>query len=324
MVNDPYSVLGVSRSATPEEIKKAYRKMARKYHPDMHPDDPEAAKKMNEINEAYDMLTNPEKYERERARQQAQSQYQNQYQSQYGSGYGGYGQSGYRQNGYGGSYGYGNSYGNSGSDYDDDYRGNGYYGGSGSYYGGFYDFFRNGYGSYGGYTGSINPQVQPGDSAEIRKAINYINTGKYPEALSVLGSIPGSGRDARWNYLCSLAYYGGKDMAHANDFIQKACQMDPGNQTYKNVMSRFQQVNRSQSAYSQDGYTSSTTYSRPGRSLLLRLLIPFISMLLIYSFLFRGCLGGCLGTGYGYGYYGFPGYYYNTEDNSSGSSGQTP
>ncbi len=317
MVNDPYSVLGVPRSATPEEIKKAYRKMARKYHPDMHPNDPEAAKKMNEINEAYDMLTNPEKYERERARQQAQQQYSSSYngygntygQSGYGSGYG----SGYSQNGYG-----------SGYDDDDQYGQSGYYGGSGGYYGGFYDFFRNAYGSsYGGYSGSINPQAQQGDSAEIRKAINYINTGRYPEALSVLGSIPSSGRDARWNYLCALAYYGGKDMAHANDFIQKAYKMDPGNQTYVNVMSRFQQVNRSQSDY-QTTYTSSR---RTGRYLLLRLLIPFISMLLIYSFLFRGCLGGCLGTGY-YGYYGWPGYYYNTENNSSGNnsggSGQTP
>ena len=322
MINDPYSVLGVSRNATPEEIKKAYRKMARKYHPDMHPNDPEAAKKMNEINEAYDMLTNPEKYERERARQQAQQQYSSSYsgygQSGYGSSYGqsGYGQSsygrGYSQNSYGSGYSQ-SSYG-SNAEYDDQYS-------SGGYYGGFYDFFRNGYGTYGGYSGSINPQVQPGDSAEIRKAVNYINTGKYPEALSVLGSIPSSLRDARWNYLCALAYYGGKDLAHANDFIQKAYQMDPGNQTYVNVMSRFQQVSRSQSSY-QSSYTSS---ARPGRFILLRLLIPFISMLLIYSFLIRGCLGGCLGTGYGYNYYGFPySYNYSQDNNSSGGSGTQP
>ena len=318
MINDPYSVLGVSRNATPEEIKKAYRKMARKYHPDMHPNDPEAAKKMNEINEAYDMLTNPEKYERERARQQAQQQYSSSYHGYGQSGYGSsYGQSGYsssyNQNSYGNSYGQ-SSYGSSSSGYDDQYSGNGYYGG-------FYDFFRNGYGyGYGGYSGSINPQVQPGDSAEIRKAVNYINTGRYPEALSVLGSIPSSGRDARWNYLCALAYYGGKDMAHANDFIQKAYQMDPGNQSYVNVMSRFQQANRSQSTY-ETGYTTS---ARPGRYLLFRLLIPFISMLLIYSFLIRGCLGGCLGTGYGYGYYSNPFGYYNSQEYNSDGSGTKP
>ena len=59
MVDDPYRVLGVSRDATREEIKKAYRQKAKLYHPDLHPDDPKAAEKMNEINEAYDMLNNP-------------------------------------------------------------------------------------------------------------------------------------------------------------------------------------------------------------------------------------------------------------------------
>ncbi len=53
-MRDPYEVLGVSRSATKEEITKAYRKLAKKYHPDLHPNDKEAEKKMSEINRAYD------------------------------------------------------------------------------------------------------------------------------------------------------------------------------------------------------------------------------------------------------------------------------
>ena len=83
---DPYEVLGVDRNASDDEIKRAYRRLARQYHPDANPDDPVAAKKMQEINAAYDQIKKPEKY-------QGQSQGYNPYgQSGYGSysGYGGY------------------------------------------------------------------------------------------------------------------------------------------------------------------------------------------------------------------------------------------
>ena len=62
MAINPYEVLGINPGATKDEIKSAYRKMAKKYHPDLHPDDPKAAEKMKEVNQAYDMLMNPEKY----------------------------------------------------------------------------------------------------------------------------------------------------------------------------------------------------------------------------------------------------------------------
>lgn len=60
MANDPYSVLGVSRNASDEEIKAAYRRLAKQYHPDRNPGNEEAAKKMNEINAAYDAIKNPQ------------------------------------------------------------------------------------------------------------------------------------------------------------------------------------------------------------------------------------------------------------------------
>ena len=58
---DYYKILGLSKSATEEEIKKAYRKLARKYHPDVNPNDKEAHKKFQEINEANEVLSDPEK-----------------------------------------------------------------------------------------------------------------------------------------------------------------------------------------------------------------------------------------------------------------------
>lgn len=89
---DYYKVLDVSKSATTAEIKKAYRKLARKYHPDVNPNDKTAEQKFKEINEANEVLGDPEKrkkydkygkdwqhgeaYEQAQRQQQSQRQYQ--------------------------------------------------------------------------------------------------------------------------------------------------------------------------------------------------------------------------------------------------------
>ena len=61
MAKTHYETLGVNKNATQDEIKTAYRKLARQYHPDLHPNDEECAKKFKEINEANEILSDPEK-----------------------------------------------------------------------------------------------------------------------------------------------------------------------------------------------------------------------------------------------------------------------
>ncbi|MCR9073154.1 MAG: DnaJ domain-containing protein [Alphaproteobacteria bacterium] len=63
-MTDPYKVLGVSQSASQDEIKSAYRKLAKKYHPDLNQDNAEVAKKFQEVSAAYDLLGDPAKRKR--------------------------------------------------------------------------------------------------------------------------------------------------------------------------------------------------------------------------------------------------------------------
>ena len=61
---DYYEVLGLQKGASEDEIKKAFRQLAKKYHPDLNPGDKEAEAKFKEVNEAYEVLSDTEKRQR--------------------------------------------------------------------------------------------------------------------------------------------------------------------------------------------------------------------------------------------------------------------
>src|SRR5215210_8736269 len=60
-MKDPYGLLDVARTATDDDVRKAYRRLARKHHPDANPDDPHAEERFKEIQQAYETLSNPKR-----------------------------------------------------------------------------------------------------------------------------------------------------------------------------------------------------------------------------------------------------------------------
>lgn len=210
MVDDPYKVLGVSRTATPDEVKKAYRKKARENHPDLNPDDPQAEERLKQINEAYDRITNPEKYVREDARR---------YRSPYNP------TAGYGAPGAGNPFAGGSPF--AGAP------------GAGGAPGGQYQYqwveinWEDLFNNWSQASSVPKPEASATDSAEVRHAIMMMNGGNYRAALQILGALPVRERKARWHYLSALANYGAGNMAAAVDQIRTARKQDPTNGDYR-------------------------------------------------------------------------------------------
>ena len=232
MVTNPRQILGVDENATQEDIKRAYRRKAKECHPDLHPNDPNAAKKMNELNEAYDMLMNPEKYAQRQTQQNpyGQSASNGNQQSQQQQ-YGGYsGQGGY-------SRGWQSDFGGFGFD----------------------DFF--GFGTYQT-TPTPPPAEQPGDPELVRQAIRDIQQRAYHSAILHLQNVVSAQRNARWYYLSGVANHGAGNTIQAVECMTRACQMDPNNHLYMTLLRQYRQSGQT---YQQNAGDYKTTFFDPTR-----------------------------------------------------------
>lgn len=208
MAMNPYDILGVPQGATQDEVKRAYRKKARENHPDLNPGDAAAAKRMNEINEAYDRIMNPDKYAAEDARRaaaegRATAEQQRRTQQQY---------QGQGRTGWAGDFGF--------------------------------DPFEEIFGAGFVNTGPIHPEAIPSDPIEIKQAINYINSKNFKEATKILYTVRSTDRNARWFYIIALANHGAGNTMLAIDQIRKACELDPDNREYMNAARNIQSSGR--------------------------------------------------------------------------------
>lgn len=206
-MTDPYKVLGISPGASEDEIKKAYKNLSRKYHPDANVNNPnkeQAEEKFKEIQAAYQQIMNSKK-----------------------NGGNGYGYGGaYNGGGYNGS-GYGSYNGNP--------FGGGFYGGpfgGGPFSGGAYGGSSYGGNSYGG--GYSSGSSSDPEAMRLNAAANYINSRHFKEALNVLSSI--SNRSALWYYYSAIANNGVGNNILALDHAKTAASMEPSNMQYRQLV----------------------------------------------------------------------------------------
>ncbi len=221
MSRDPYDVLGVSRTATDDEIKAAYRKLAKKYHPDLNGGSAEAESKMKEVNEAYTTLV------KNKGQGYGQSYGANTQNSGNAGGYdpfGGYGGYG----GYGRSSG-GSSQGSGNQDYDPF---------------GFGDFFRRAQQQQANRGGSTTyTEYDP----QLKTVEDSVIDGDYTHARQLLQSI--YDRRAAWYYWSARVNVGLGNRVGAINDARMAVQMAPDEISYRQLLDSLQSTGQTYRQY---------------------------------------------------------------------------
>lgn len=219
-MRDPYEVLGLQRGASDEEVKKAYRKLSRVYHPDANvnnPDKDKAEERFKEIQQAYHAIINGN----------ADAYGDNQYQSEYSHG-GSY-------NPYG-SYGAGRTGGRAG--YEEDPFG-GFYGS----FGPFASFF----GTEGRRDDDIFQDDNP-DNKYYRAAKTYMGNGDYESARNVLNQV--KDHNGRWFYYSGVCNAGLGKQIRALEMLERAIKLEPSNKEYQQA---YEQIKRGSKWYMDRG-----------------------------------------------------------------------
>ncbi len=233
MNRDPYEVLGVSRTATDDEIKAAYRKLAKKYHPDLNNGSPQAETKMKEVNEAYTILI--------KHKGQGYDGGSGGYRDAGGAGgYNGYG--GYGSGGNYGGYGPGGGYGDSGNS-----------GNSGDFdpFFGFGDFFRRA-GQQQAYRDGETTYTEYDPT--LKNVESEVLSGNYSSAAQMLNGI--LERRAAWYYWSARVSIGLGNRVAALNYARRAVAMAPDEAAYRELLSTLQSGGQSYRQYgSQRGFT---------------------------------------------------------------------
>ena len=241
MVNDPFAVLGVSSSATEDEIKSAYRKLAKKYHPDLNPGDKVAEQKMREVNEAYTRAL------------QIKKTGQDPYRDSYGSSSSSYGGSAYG-NPFGGGYGgYGGYGGAGGSDGSGSYGSYGQGGaGGGNPFGDFgFDPFSAFFGGEA-YQQQTRTRTRSYSNPELKTVENHVLSNRFNEAISLLNRVPT--HDADWHALYAKADIGLGNRISALDHARAAVRMSPGDPDYQSLLNSIEAGRQSYRQTRSSGY----------------------------------------------------------------------
>ena len=262
MPNDPFSVLGVSSSASEDEIKSAYRRLAKKYHPDLNPGDKAAEQKMREVNEAYTRALQIKKTGRDP------------YQNPYGSS--------------GSSSGYYNPFTQgspwNGTDSQGGYGSRTGYGGSGSQ--GNNPFGDFGFDPFSAFFGGQQYQQQTRfrtrsyANPDLKTAESHVLSNRFHDAISLLNRIPT--HDADWHALYARADLGIGNRISALDHARAAVRMAPDDDDFRVLLNMIESGRQAYRQTRSQGYDFRSAICAN----------PCLSCCVLNMFL-NCCLGGC-------------------------------